>query len=104
MARGVGRINSQQDHHVCAFPGRIPSHMHHGIVSVVPGQVIVKRSPPDTRAVCWRRGQKKYVVGRHFGGCCLVGDTTSRKQGKTQNYNCFPHVSNLTKKAYFAID
>jgi len=42
IARAVGRINSQQDHHVCAFPGRILSHMRHGIVSVMPGQVIVK--------------------------------------------------------------
>ena len=35
IARAVGRINSQQDHHVCAFPGRILFHVRHGIVSVV---------------------------------------------------------------------
>lgn len=39
---GVGRINSQQNHDVGAFPGGILSHVRHGIVSVMPGQVIVK--------------------------------------------------------------
>jgi hypothetical protein len=42
MARAVGRINSQQDHHVRAFSGRLLSHVRHGIVGVMPGQVIVK--------------------------------------------------------------
>ena len=42
MARAVGWINSQQDHHVRAFSGRLLSHVRHGIVGVMPGQMIVK--------------------------------------------------------------
>jgi hypothetical protein len=50
-AQLVGRIHAQQDHHVCALAGGVLSHLPHGIVGIMPGQVIVKRCPADPPAV-----------------------------------------------------